>query len=381
MGKGLPLWLPNGVIIRDELIAFLKKKQLNLGYKGVVSPHIGNKKLYQISGHYDKYKDHSFGEICCGDDESYLLKPMNCPHHCEIYKSEPRSYRDLPLRFAEFGQVYRYEDSGAVNGLLRARSFCQDDAHLFCRHDQVKDEISNIIKLVIFVFDKFGFKDFKAQASLRDISKSENYIGSDEVWEIAESSLIEVSKENNLPIQIEYGEAAFYGPKIDFMVKDSFDREWQLGSIQLDYNLPEKFELEYMDSDGIPKRPVMIHRAPFGSLERFIAIILEQYQGKLPFWISPEQIRILPISDKHLEYSNKVNEILLDKSVRSSVDNRSESLNKKIKDCQLNYIPYFIIIGDREVESNILSIRSREGEKYNLDIIQFMDFIYKLNGK
>lgn len=374
MGKGLPLWLPNGAIIREELIAFLKKKQLKMGYKGVVSPHIGNKKLYQISGHYDKYKDHSFGEICC-DDESYLLKPMNCPHHCEIYKSDPRSYRDLPLRFAEFGQVYRYEDSGAINGLLRSRSFCQDDAHLFCRPDQVKNEISEIIKLVLFVFNKFDFKDFKAQISLRDKLDLSKYIGSDEVWEIAESSLIEVTKENNLNIQIEYGEAAFYGPKIDFMVKDSLDREWQLGSIQLDYNLPEKFELEYVDSDGLMKRPVMIHRAPFGSLERFIAIILEQYQGKLPFWLSPEQIRILPISDKYKDFAEKVNQILLDKDIRSSVDNRNESLNKKIKDYQLNWVPFGIIIGEREVNSNILSIRSREGEKYDLDIDQFINLV------
>ena len=377
MGKGLPLWLPNGVIIRDELIAFLKKEQLKMGYKGVISPHIANKKLYQISGHYYKYKEHSFGEISC-DDESYILKPMNCPHHCEIFKSEPRSYRDLPLRFAEFGQVYRYEDSGAINGLLRARSFCQDDAHLFCRSDQVKDEIDNIIKLVLLVFNKFDFKEFKAQISLRD--NSDRYIGSDEIWNLAESSLIEIAKKNNLNFEIEHGEAAFYGPKIDFMVKDSLDREWQLGSIQLDYNLPEKFELEYVNSSGQMERPVMIHRAPFGSLERFIGIILEQYQGRLPFWISPEQIRILPISDKFKDFAEQINKVLIDKDIRSSVDNRNESLNKKIKDYQLNWIPYCIIIGEKEMKSNILSIRGRNGEKYEYSIEQLIEVIYKENN-
>ena len=374
MGKGLPLWLPNGAILREELISYLKKIQIKMGYKGVVTPHIGNINLYKTSGHYDKYKEHSFGEICCGED-SYLIKPMNCPHHCEIYKSEPRSYRDLPLRLAEFGQVYRYEDSGAVNGLLRVRSFCVDDSHLFCRPDQVKQELSNIIKLVLLVFKEFDFKDFKAQISLRDKSNKEKYIGSDEVWELAEQSLIDVSKENKLNIQIEEGEAAFYGPKIDFIVKDFLDREWQLGTIQLDYNLPDKFELEYIDSDGKPKRPVMIHRAPFGSLERFIAILLEQYQGKLPFWLSPEQIKILPISDKFGEYSEKINSKLLNLDLRCSIDNRSESLGKKIKEAQLNHIPYMIIIGQKEMETDILSIRSREGSVFQSKLEDFLDII------
>jgi len=376
VGKGLPLWLPNGAIIREELISFLKKIQIRMGYKGVVTPHIGNVNLYKISGHYEKYKEHSFGEICCGED-AYLLKPMNCPHHCEIYKSQNRSYRDLPLRFAEFGQVYRYEDSGAINGLLRARTFCQDDAHLFCREDQVEEEISNILKLVLHVFDKFNFKEYRAQISLRDKNNKEKYIGSDAVWDSAESALIKVAKENNLNIQIEEGEAAFYGPKIDFMVKDSLGREWQLGTVQLDYNLPEKFQLEYIDSDNLPKRPVMIHRAPFGSVERFIAILLEQYQGKLPFWLSPEQVRILPISDKFNDYCDEINKFLLDVDIRSSIDKRSESLSKKIKDAQLNYLPFMIIIGQKEVDSKILSIRSLDGVNYQLDINSFKEKLWK----
>jgi len=373
VGKGLPLWLPNGAIIREELISYLKKIQLKMGYKGVVSPHIANKKLYQISGHYDKYKDHSFGEMCC-DDESYLIKPMNCPHHCEMFKSQPRSYKELPLRYAEFGQVYRYEDSGALNGLLRVRSFCVDDSHMFCMPEQVKDEISNVIKLVLQVFGKFNFKEYKAQISLRDKSNKEKYIGSDEVWENAENALIEVAKANNLNIQIEEGEAAFYGPKIDFIVKDSLNREWQLGTVQLDYNLPEKFELEYIDSDGKLKRPVMIHRAPFGSLERFIAIILEQFQGKLPVWLMPEQVRVLPISDKFKGYAEDINSKLLDIDIRSSVDNRSESLSRKIKDSQLNYLPYIIIIGEQEVKSEILAIRGRNG-MYKLCLDEFIKMI------
>lgn len=344
---------------------------MKMGYKGVVSPHIGNIKLFQISGHYSKYREHSFGDICC-DEESYMLKPMNCPFHCEIYKSQPRSYKDLPLRFAEFGQVYRYEDSGAVNGLLRVRSFCQDDAHLFCKPDQINQEISNIIKLVLFVFNEFNFKDFRAQISLRDKSNKDKYIGSDEVWQYAEESLINVAKENNLNVSIEEGEAAFYGPKIDFMVKDALDREWQLGTVQLDYNLPEKFKLEYMDSDGLPKRPVMIHRAPFGSLERFIAILLEQSQGKLPIWLSPEQVRILPISDKFNEYSIELNDKLLDKGIRSSIDDRRESLNKKIKEAQVNYVPYMVIIGQKEIESGNLSIRDRDGVNHVLNIDDFI---------
>lgn len=343
-----------------------------MGYKGVVTPHIGNIKLFQISGHYSKYREHSFGDICCGEHESYMLKPMNCPFHCEIYKSQPRSYKDLPLRFAEFGQVYRYEDSGAVNGLLRARSFCQDDAHLFCRQDQINQEINNIIKLVLLVFGEFNFKDFRAQVSLRDKSNKDKYIGSDEAWEIAENALIEVAKENNLSFSLEEGEAAFYGPKIDFMVKDALDREWQLGTVQLDYNLPEKFELEYINADGEVERPVMIHRAPFGSLERFIAIILEQSQGKLPIWLSPEQVRILPLSDKFVDFCNELNNYLLDKEIRSSIDNRRETLNKKIKDAQLNYVPYMVIIGQKEVESGILSIRDRDGINHNLNLENFL---------
>ena len=341
-----------------------------MGYQGVVSPHIANKKLYEISGHYEKYKEHSFGEICCPGEESYMLKPMNCPHHCQIYKSEPRSYRDLPLRFAEFGQVYRYEDSGAVNGLLRVRGFCQDDAHLFCRPDQVKVEINSIISLVLYVLNEFEFKEYKAQISLRD--KSDKYIGSDEIWEQAESALIDAAKENGLVFDVVEGEAAFYGPKIDFMVKDCLNREWQLGSIQLDYNLPGKFELEYIDSDGKPSRPVMIHRAPFGSLERFIAILLEHYQGRLPFWLSPEQVMILPISDKFNEFSDSIKSKLFDSNIRAVVDSRNERLPKKIKDAQLNYIPYMIVIGQKEVDSGILSIRSREGNEEKISIDDFI---------
>lgn len=346
-----------------------------MGYQGVVSPHIANVNLYKISGHYEKYKDHSFGEICCPGEDSYMLKPMNCPHHCQIYKSEPRSYKDLPLRFAEFGQVYRYEDSGAINGLLRARGFCQDDAHLFCRPDQVQDEINKIIKLVLHVFNEFGFDKYKAQISLRDDSNKSKYIGSDDVWEQAESSLLNVAVQNGLNIQIEKGEAAFYGPKIDFMVNDSLGREWQLGSIQLDYNLPEKFELNYINSNGELSRPVMIHRAPFGSLERFIAILLEHYQGKLPFWLSPEQVVILPISEKFNDFSEEIKEKLLDMEIRAHVDSRSERIQRKVRDAQISHIPYMIIIGKEEVESDILSIRSREGERYK---IKMNDFLKKL---
>lgn len=342
-----------------------------MGYKGVVSPHIGNIKLFQTSGHYSKYREHSFGDICCGD-ESYMLKPMNCPFHCEIYKSQPRSYRDLPLRFAEFGQVYRFEDSGALNGLLRVRSFCQDDAHLFCRPDQINQEINNIIKLVLMVFGEFNFNEFKVQISLRDKNNKDKYIGSDEVWDIAEKSLIEVVKENNLNYSVEEGEAAFYGPKIDFMVKDSLGRDWQLGTVQLDYNLPEKFELDYIDSDNKGKRPVMIHRAPFGSIERFIAILLEVSQGKLPFWLSPEQVRILPISDSFNEYSESINNNLIDLGIRSMVDNRRETLSKKIKDAQNNFIPYMLIIGKKEIESGILSIRSRNGDLINCKVNELL---------
>lgn len=377
MGKGLPLWLPNGAIIREELISYLKKIQFKMGYKGVVSPHIANKKLYEISGHYEKYKDHSFGHICCPNDDVFLLKPMNCPHHCQIYKSEQRSYRDLPLRFSEFGQVYRYEDSGALNGILRARGFCQDDAHLFCRKDQVLDEINGIIKLVLLVFNEFNFSEYKAQISIRDKSNKSKYIGSDDVWEIAENSLVESAISNGLKFEIVEGEAAFYGPKIDFMVKDSLGRDWQLGSIQLDYNLPDKFELEYIDSDGNSRRPVMIHRAPFGSLERFMAILLEQSQGKLPIWLSPEQVYILPISDKYNEYCNSIKDKLIDSEVRVHLDNRNERLGKKIKDAQIKLIPYMVIIGAEEVESNILSIRYRDGEDFKISVDDFIKIISK----
>ncbi len=375
VGKGLPMWLNNGVIIRDELISYLKKIQLRMGYQSVISPHIGNKKLYEISGHYEKYKDHSFGEISCPDGESYMLKPMNCPHHCQIYKNEPRSYRDLPLRLSEFGQVYRYEDSGSINGLLRARGFCQDDAHLFCMEDQVESEISKIIQLVIQVFNKFNFKNYKAQISLRD--NSSKYIGSDDNWNKSEKSLIDACIKNKLEYNIEKGEAAFYGPKIDFMVNDSLGREWQLGSIQLDYNLPERFDLLYVGSDSKMYRPVMIHRAPFGSLERFIAILLEESQGNLPFWISPIQVSILSVSEKSKNYASSIHDIMLDSDIRAKLDNRNERLDRKILDSKLYKVPYIVVIGKEEESNGYLSIRDREDNIYKMNINNFLEFIKK----
>lgn len=352
VGKGLPLYLPNGAIIKDELMSYLKKIQFMLDYQMVSSPHIALRKLYEISGHYEKYKEDSFG-IMLADGEEYMLKAMNCPHHCEIYKSSPRSYRDLPLRFSEFGQVYRYEDSGALNGLLRARGFCQDDAHIFCRHDQVESEIANVIKLVKFVLNKFNFEDISIKLSFRD--ESDKYIGSIENWQNAEKALISVCDKYELAYEIARGDAAFYGPKIDFVIQDSLDRSWQLGTVQLDYNLPERFELAYVNQMNELDRPVMIHRAPFGSLERFIAILLEQ--SNLPLWLSPLQVSVIPIADRHIEGCKNVEQLLKRKMIRAKVDESNERMQKKILNAVDQRVPYMIVVGDKEIESGILSVR------------------------
>ncbi|NVK29321.1 MAG: threonine--tRNA ligase, partial [Flavobacteriia bacterium] len=333
VGQGLPLWLPKGAALRERLEQFLKRAQKKAGYQQVISPHIGNKELYVTSGHYAKYGKDSFQPINTPEEgEEYLLKPMNCPHHCEIYKATPRSYRDLPVRFAEFGTVYRYEQSGELHGLTRVRGFTQDDAHIFCTPDQVKDEFKKVIDLVLYIFKTLDFNDFTAQVSLRDPENTEKYIGSDENWEKSESAIIEAADEKGLKTVVEYGEAAFYGPKLDFMVKDALGRSWQLGTIQVDYNLPERFELEYKGSDNDLHRPVMIHRAPFGSMERFVAVLLEHCGGNFPLWLMPEQVAILPISDKYQDYSVKVSKLLENYDIRALIDDRSEKIGRKIRD-------------------------------------------------
>lgn len=362
VGSGLPLWLPKGAMLRERLQQFLQKVQLDTGYLPVITPHIGSKQLYITSGHWEKYGADSFRPITTPQEgEEFMLKPMNCPHHCEIYKTQPRSYKDLPLRLAEFGTVYRYEQSGELHGLTRVRGFTQDDAHLFCRPDQVKDEFKKVIDLVMYVFHSLDFHDFTAQISLRDKDDRSKYIGTEENWEIAENSIIEVAAEKGLKTVIEYGEAAFYGPKLDFMVKDALGRSWQLGTIQVDYNLPERFELEYVDSDNTRKRPVMIHRAPFGSMERFIAVLLEHCGGDLPLWLAPEQVKILPISDKYEAYATEVAAALKKADIRSSIDNRSEKIGRKIRDTELMKTPYMLIVGEKEAADNTVAVR-RHGE-------------------
>jgi threonyl-tRNA synthetase len=363
VGQGLPLWLPKGAQLREKLENFLKRAQTQAGYLPVITPHIGNKDLYVCSGHYDKYGEDSFQPIRTpNQEEEFFLKPMNCPHHCEIYKSKKYSYRDLPVRFAEFGTVYRYEQSGELHGLTRVRGFTQDDAHLFVRTDQVKQEFLNVIDLVLYVFKALGFTEYKAQISLRDPGEKEKYMGSDENWEKAESAIIEAAREKELNTVIEYGEAAFYGPKLDFMVKDAIGREWQLGTIQVDYNLPERFELEYTGTDNKKHRPVMIHRAPFGSMERFIAVLIEHCGGNFPLWLAPDQYIILPISEKYHDYAEKVSQSLKNYDICGPIDHRAETTSRKIRDAEVSKIPYIIIVGEREENEETISVRKHGGE-------------------
>ena len=368
VGQGLPLWLPKGAALRDRLEQFLRKIQKQYGYQQVITPHIGNKMLYVTSGHYAKYGKDSFQPIHTPEEgEEYLLKPMNCPHHCEIFKAFPRSYRELPLRLAEFGTVYRYEQSGELHGLTRVRGFTQDDAHIFCAPDQIKDEFLKVMDIILYIFKALKFDNFEAQISLRDPNNKEKYIGSDENWALAENAIIEACKEKGLNARTELGEAAFYGPKLDFMVKDAIGRRWQLGTIQVDYNLPERFGLEYTGSDNQKHRPVMIHRAPFGSMERFVAVLLEHTAGRLPLWLISEQAVILPISEKFNDYAYKVAKELDSYDVRAIVDDRNEKIGKKIRDNQMKKIPYMLIVGEKEVENNEVSVR-KHGENDNISM-------------
>ncbi len=377
VGVGLPLWLPKGAALRERLENFLKKAQMKAGYEQVITPHIANKELYVTSGHFQKYGSDSFQPIeTPAEGESFLLKPMNCPHHCEIYKSRPWSYKELPLRYAEFGTVYRYEQSGELHGLTRVRSFTQDDAHIFCTPDQLNEEFKNVIELVLYVFNSLGFNEFEAQVSLRDKNNSEKYIGSNENWELAENAIISATEEKNLNYVIQYGEAAFYGPKLDFMVKDALGRKWQLGTIQVDYNLPERFELTYKGDDNKHHRPVMIHRAPFGSLERFVAILLEHSEGNLPIWLAPEQAIILCVSEKHEKYAKKVLNYLENNEIRASLDSRNETIGKKIRQAELNKIPFMLIIGEKEFNNDSVSIRKhKQGDIGSKSIDKFTSMI------
>jgi len=377
VGQGLPLWLPKGAALRQRLEDFLKKALKKGGYEMVVTPHIGQKELYVTSGHYEKYGEDSFQPIKTPKmDEEFLLKPMNCPHHCEIYNFKPFSYKDLPKRYAEFGTVYRYEQSGELHGMTRVRSFTQDDAHIFCTPDQLKSEFKETIDLVLYVFKSLGFDDFTAQVSLRDPEKPEKYIGSDENWQKAEAAIIEATKEIGLATVVETGEAAFYGPKLDFMVKDALGRSWQLGTIQVDYNLPERFDLTYKGSDNASHRPVMIHRAPFGSLERFIAVLLEHTGGNLPLWLMPEQVTILPISDKYQKYAEKVSELLENSEIRTLIDCRSEKTGRKIRDAEVSKIPYMIVVGEKEEGEENISVRKHgEGDLGSFTTSDFIKHI------
>ncbi len=377
VGQGLPLWLPKGAQLRMQLEDFLKRVQKKHGYDQVITPHIGDVKLYKTSGHYEKYGKDSFQPITTpAEGEEYLLKPMNCPHHCEIYKAKPHSYKDLPVRMAEFGTVYRYEMSGELHGLTRVRGFTQDDAHLFCRPDQLKDEFKKVIDIVFIIFKALSFEDYTAQISLRDPEKPEKYIGTAENWDKAELAIVEACEEKGLKTVTEIGEAAFYGPKLDFMIKDALGRSWQLGTIQVDYNLPERFELEYIGADDKRHRPVMIHRAPFGSMERFVAVLIEHTAGKFPFWLAPEQAVILPISEKYNEYAQKVSNILNNSDIRTVVDDRNEKIGRKIRDNELKRIPYMLIVGEKEQESESVSVRRQgEGDMGTKQIGEFADAV------
>lgn len=379
VGQGLPLWLPKGAQLRARLENFLKEAQRKAGYEPVITPHIGNKELYMTSGHFAKYGEDSFQPIeTPAEGEVYLLKPMNCPHHCEIYKSRPRSYRDLPIRYAEFGTVYRYEQSGELHGLTRVRGFTQDDAHIFCTVEQVKEEVAKVIDLVLYIFKTLEFNDYQVQVSLRDPENPEKYIGSDENWNKAEKAIQEVAEEKGLNTVVELGEAAFYGPKLDFMVRDAIGRKWQLGTVQIDYNLPERFELEYTGADNAPHRPVMIHRAPFGSMERFVAILVEHCAGKFPLWLTPEQVRILPLSDRFIEYCEELEKVLDNYDIRALIDRRAEKVGKKIREAELDKVPYMLIIGEKEAESGELSVRKQgEGDLGTMSVEAFASFIDK----
>ena len=375
VGLGLPLWLPRGAVMRNILENFLRKKQAELGYLPVVTPHIGAKDLYVTSGHYAKYGKDSFQPIRTPQEgEEYMLKPMNCPHHCEIFRSSPHSYKDLPLRFAEFGTVYRYEQSGELHGLTRVRGFTQDDAHLFCRPDQLQEEFEKVIDLILYVFKTLRMTDYMAQISLRDPNNKEKYIGSDDNWAKAEQGIIDAAANKGLKTVVEYGEAAFYGPKLDFMVKDAIGRRWQLGTIQVDYNLPERFQLEYTDADGSKKRPVMIHRAPFGSIERFTAVVLEHTAGHLPLWLAPDQVKVLPVSEKYSEYAEKVCGLLKNSDIRASIDGRNETLGKRIREVALLRVPILVIVGEKEVADGTVSVRLEGVDKGTMTMDGFVDF-------
>lgn len=374
VGMGLPLWLPKGTILRERLEQFMRKAQIRAGYEPVVTPHIGSKQLYVTSGHYEKYGKDSFQPIHTPDEnEEFLLKPMNCPHHCEIYKVKPRSYKDLPIRFAEFGTVYRYEQSGELHGLTRVRGFTQDDAHIFCRPDQVKSEFIKVIDLVLFVFKSLGFENYTAQVSLRDPENKAKYIGGDELWERAEREIQEAADERGLKTVAVKGEAAFYGPKLDFMVKDALGRSWQLGTIQVDYQLPQRFELEYVGADNQKHTPVMIHRAPFGSLERFVAVLIEHCAGNFPLWLAPEQIAVLPISERFNEYGQKVLDILKNSDIRGFLDDRNEKIGRKIRDAEVSKVPFMLLVGEKEALENKVAVRRHgEGDKGVMDLNEFV---------
>ena len=377
VGQGLPLWLPKGTMLRMQLEDFLKKVQKKFGYEQVMTPHIGDVTLYKTSGHFQKYGADSFQTIKTpAEGEEYMLKPMNCPHHCELYKFKPRSYKDLPVRMAEFGTVYRYEQSGELHGLTRVRGFTQDDAHIFCRPDQLKDEFKKVIDIIFIIFKALNFEDYTAQISLRDPNKPEKYIGSPENWDKAEQAIIEAAAEKGLKTVTELGEAAFYGPKLDFMIKDALGRSWQLGTIQVDYNLPERFDLEYIGADDKRHRPIMIHRAPFGSMERFVAVLIEHTAGKFPLWLTPEQVIVLPISEKYNEYAENVSNYLNNSDIRSLVDDRNEKIGRKIRDNELKRIPYLLIVGEKEAESGLVSVRRQgEGDKGNMTMEEFATFL------
>ena len=379
VGKGLPMWLPKGTALRLRLQEFLTKIQKQYGYEQVMTPHIGNKQLYETSGHWDHYGHDSYQPITTPEEgEVYLLKPMNCPHHCMIYKWQPRSYKDLPLRLAEFGTVYRYEQSGELHGLTRVRSFTQDDAHIFCRPDQVKDEFIRVMEIIEIIFKALKFENFEAQISLRDPSNTEKYVGTDENWERAESAIVEACKEKGLPAVVEYGEAAFYGPKLDFMVKDALGRRWQLGTIQVDYNLPERFDLSYIGSDNEKHRPVMVHRAPFGSMERFVAVLLEHCAGDFPLWLTPDQVMILPVSEKYHEYAEKLNEMLKRNEIRTLIDMRSEKIGRKIRDAEMKKVPYMLIVGEKEMNETSVSVRKHgQGDLGSMSVDEFIAMIEK----
>lgn len=379
VGMGLPLWLPKGTILRERLEQFMRKAQIKAGYDPVVTPHIGGKELYVTSGHYEKYGKDSFQPIHTPDEnEEFLLKPMNCPHHCEIYKVRPRSYKELPIRLAEFGTVYRYEQSGELHGLTRVRGFTQDDAHIFCRPDQVKDEFIKVIDLVLHVFKSLGFENYTAQVSLRDPANKEKYIGEDHLWDRAEREIQEAADERQLKTVAVKGEAAFYGPKLDFMVKDALGRNWQLGTIQVDYQLPQRFELEYIGSDNQKHRPVMIHRAPFGSLERFVAILIEHCAGNFPTWLSPEQIAVLPISERFNDYAHEVLEVLKNRDIRGYADDRDEKIGRKIRDAEVRKVPYMLIVGEKEVADRKVAVRKHgQGDQGTMELAEFETYFVK----